>query len=174
MKFFDDNFWWQFLWQFLMTFFDDNFRWQFWWQFLVKIFGDNFWWQFLMTIFYDNFLSLFLMTNFDDNFHFFENGWNFFSSDFWNFFQIFWKSCYLTLDTLIRHWLHCWQLRTTILTITLWPLNKEWRGQHSQFLRCFLSISSVRENLHVCWNWAPTKIASKPSNWLQWHKYHFK
>ena len=21
--------------------------------------------------------------------------------------------------------------------ITLWPLNKEWRGQHSQFLRCF-------------------------------------
>ena len=22
------------------------------------------------------------------------------------------------------------------ITITLWPLNKEWRGQHSQFLRC--------------------------------------
>ena len=34
------------------------------------------------------------------------------------------------------HWSHCWQLRTTILTITLWILNKEWRGQHLQFLRC--------------------------------------
>ena len=38
----------------------------------------------------------------------------------------------------LRHWSHFWQLRTTILTFTLWPLNKEWRGQHSQFLRCFL------------------------------------
>ena len=28
------------------------------------------------------------------------------------------------------------QLRTTISTFTLWPLNKEWQGQHSQFLRC--------------------------------------
>ena len=37
----------------------------------------------------------------------------------------------------LKHWLHFWQLRTTILTFTLWPLNKEWRGQHSQFLRCF-------------------------------------
>ena len=26
---------------------------------------------------------------------------------------------------------------TTILTFTLWPLNKEWWWQHSQFLRCF-------------------------------------
>ena len=38
----------------------------------------------------------------------------------------------------LRHWLHFWQLRTTILTFTLWPLNKEWWWQHSQFLRCFL------------------------------------
>ena len=38
---------------------------------------------------------------------------------------------------LLRHWLFFWQLRTTILTITLWPLKKEWWWQHSQFLRCF-------------------------------------
>ena len=37
---------------------------------------------------------------------------------------------------LLRHWLFFWQLRTTILTITLWPLKKEWWWQHSQFLRC--------------------------------------
>ena len=41
---------------------------------------------------------------------------------------------------LLRHWLHFWQLRTTILTITLWPLKKEWWWQHSQFLRCLLDI----------------------------------
>ena len=39
----------------------------------------------------------------------------------------------------LRHWLHCWQLRTTIWTITLCPLNREWWWQHSQFLRCFVS-----------------------------------
>ena len=38
------------------------------------------------------------------------------------------------------HWL---QLRTTILTTTLWPLNKEWRGQHLQFLRCFFAKPSL-------------------------------
>ena len=37
------------------------------------------------------------------------------------------------------HWLHFWQFRTAILTFTLSPLNKEWRGQHSQFLRCLPS-----------------------------------
>ena len=38
-----------------------------------------------------------------------------------------------TLQTFwpLRHWLHFWQL------ITQWPLNKEWQGQHSQFLQCF-------------------------------------
>ena len=41
----------------------------------------------------------------------------------------------------LRHWLHFWQLRTTILTITLWPLNKEWQGQHLQFLRCFRKLN---------------------------------
>ena len=30
---------------------------------------------------------------------------------------------------------------TTILTFTLWPLNKEWWWQHSQFLRCFYFLS---------------------------------
>ena len=36
----------------------------------------------------------------------------------------------------LRHWWHFWQLRTTIWTIILWPLNTEWWWQHSQFLRC--------------------------------------
>ena len=40
----------------------------------------------------------------------------------------------------LRHWFHFWQLRTTILTFTLWPLNKEWWWQHSQFLRCFPNV----------------------------------
>ena len=52
-------------------------------------------------------------------------------------FQIFWK--FLWPETWhLRHWLHFWQLRTTIWTITLWPLNTEWWWQHSQFLRCFV------------------------------------
>ena len=70
---------------------------------------NNFWRQFLMTI---------LMTDF----------WKFFS----DFLKILWPYTWH-----LRHWLHCWQLRTTLLTITLWPLNKVWQGQHSQFLRCF-------------------------------------
>ena len=52
-------------------------------------------------------------------------------------FQSFWK--FLWPETWhLRHWLHFWQLRTTIWTITLWPLNREWWWQHSQFLRCFI------------------------------------
>ena len=90
-----------------MTIFDDNF----WWQFLMTIFDDNFWWHFLMTIFR-------LLENFQI--------FGFFSSDF---LKILWPDTWH-----LRHWLHCWQLRTTILTITLWPLNKEWQWQHSQ---CF-------------------------------------
>ena len=45
----------------------------------------------------------------------------------------------------LRHWLHFWPLRTTILTFTLWPLNKEWWWQHSQFLRC----SYIRNSTQV-------------------------
>ena len=55
----------------------------------------------------------------------------------------------------LRHWLHFWQLRTTILTFTLWPLNRKWRGQHPQFLRClllwrqnFLNMASTRNIRH--------------------------
>ena len=47
----------------------------------------------------------------------------------------------------LRHWLHCWQLRTTLLTITLWPLNKEWWWKHLQFLRCFYILDLCRVNL---------------------------
>ena len=56
----------------------------------------------------------------------------------------FLKSCDLKLDTWdtdymwhLRHWLHCWQLRTTLLRITLWSWIALRQGQHSQFLRCF-------------------------------------
>ena len=66
-------------------------------------------------------------------------------SDFWKVFrffesvQIFWK--FLWPETWhLRHWLHFWQLRTTIWTIALWPLNTEWWWQHSQFLRCYLLL----------------------------------
>ena len=54
-------------------------------------------------------------------------------------FQIFGK--FLWPETWhLRHWLHFWQLRTTIWTITLWPLNTEWWWQHSQFLRCLFRL----------------------------------
>ena len=80
---------------------------------------DLFFWQFL-TIF-----SIF---------------WQFFNVfRFLGSFQSFWK--FLWPETWhLRHWLHFWQLRTTIWTITLWPLNREWWWQHSQFLRCFLWV----------------------------------
>ena len=59
-------------------------------------------------------------------------------TDFWKFFSDFLKILWpYTWHLRHCHWLHCWQLRTTILTITLLPLNKEWQGQHSQFLGCF-------------------------------------
>ena len=54
--------------------------------------------------------------------------------------------CDLRLDT----WLHLWQLRTTIWTSTLWPLNTEWWWQHSQFLRCFLSSTGWAEWIEFC------------------------
>ena len=57
---------------------------------------------------------------------------------FWLLFHIFGSPRNLWPETWhLRHWFHFWQLRTTILTVTLWPLNKEWWWQHSQFLRCF-------------------------------------
>ena len=49
---------------------------------------------------------------------------------------------------LLRHWLFFWQLRTTILTITLWPLKKERWWQHSQFLRCLHVIQHVWSSLN--------------------------
>ena len=115
--------WWHFI--------DDNFWWQFWWQFLMTIFDDNFWWQFwwqfLMTLFDDHFWWQFLMTIFDD---------------------ILWKLLWHETWHL-RHWLHFWQLRTTIWTITLCPLNIEWWWQHSQFLRCFIWWFGVIHKLSV-------------------------
>ena len=42
-------------------------------------------------------------------------------------------TCDLRLDT----WDTDYISDITILTFTLWPLNKEWWWQHSQFLRCF-------------------------------------
>ena len=82
-----------------------------------------------MTIFLLYFLWQFLMTilRFLENFQMFRI--------FSDFLKILWPDTWH-----LRHWLHCWQLRTTILTITLWPLNKEWGGQHSQLLRCFVSL----------------------------------
>ena len=103
-----------------------------------KIFGKflGFWKIFR---FFENFQIFRLLENFQI-FEKFQIFWKI--SDFlkifrfFESFQIFWK--FLWPETWhLRHWLHCWQLRTTILTITLWPLNKEWRGPHSQFLQCF-------------------------------------
>ena len=109
--------------------------------------------------------SFFMMTIFDNTFW-----WQF--SDFWKiswFFEIlgrftlealitcdtwdtdyidFLKSCD-TWDTAymwhLRHWLHCWQLSTTLLRITLWSWIALRQGQHSQFLRCFETEISVLE-----------------------------
>ena len=78
-----------------------------------------------------------------DNFDIF---WQFLQ--FWHFltimsiFQSFWR--FLWPETWhLRHWLHFWQLRRTIWTITLWSLNTEWWWQHSQFLPCFLSSGNI-------------------------------
>ena len=90
-----------------------------------------------------------LMTIFDNFFYNFWQFWQIFGKHLRfaeNFqiadFQIFWK--FLWPETWhLRHWLHFWQLRTTIWTITLWPLNIEWWWQHSQFLRCFKYLSQI-------------------------------
>ena len=42
-----------------------------------------------------------------------------------------------------------------LITISLWPLNKEWQGQHSQFLRCLYnykwSSGWIRSGERVKW-----------------------
>ena len=97
MTIFDDNFWWQLLMTFL-TIFDNLTIWQF-WQFLT-----------IWTYFWKTFKICRILSDFRKVFRFFES------------FQIFWK--FLWPETWhLRHWLHFWQLRTTIWTITLWPLN---------------------------------------------------
>ena len=57
--------------------------------------------------------SFFMMTIFDNTFW-----WQFSISILENFqiFEILWPETWH-----LRHWLHCWQLRTTLLRITLWP-----------------------------------------------------
>ena len=109
------------------------------WQFF-----DNFWqvwiffWQLLKFIdifdnFFDKFLQFLIIFTILIIFECFLICGKF--SDFWGIFQSFWN--FLWPETWhLRHWLHFWQLRTTIWTITLWPLNREWWWQHSQFLRC--------------------------------------
>ena len=92
-----------------------------------------------MTIF-DNFYNFDIFWQFWQFFTIFDNFWMFLDLRkvfrFLGSFQSFWK--FLWPETWhLRHWLHFWQLRTTIWTITLWPLNREWWWQHSQFLRCF-------------------------------------
>ena len=145
-----------------MTIFDDNFL----WQILMTIFHANVLWQFSMTIFDDywepEFMTIFLIWQLRETLDNIRNSCSdwvtepLLISDLWTKFrllekfQIFGKDNDIKRTPLksnpwdswpetwhLRHWLHFWQLRTTILTFTLWPLNKEWRGQHSQFLRCF-------------------------------------
>ena len=42
----------------------------------------------------------------------------------------------------LRNWTHFWQLNIHCdPEHSQWPLDKEWQGQHSQFLRCFTSTS---------------------------------
>ena len=82
--------------------------------FMMTIFDNTFWWQF------SDFLKFFW---------FFEILWHFtlealITCDTWyTDYTDFLKSCD-TWDTAymwhLRHWLHCWQLRTTLLRITLW------------------------------------------------------
>ena len=69
------------------------------------------------------------------------------------------ETCNLRLRHL-RHWFPFLQ-RTTILTFTLWPLGKAWRGQHSQFLRCLLLLLSFL-TLRSPPGWKPS-LAWKPS-----------
>ena len=40
----------------------------------------------------------------------------------------------------LRHWFDFWQLRTTISTFTLWPLNKEWQGTAFAILAMFSNV----------------------------------
>ena len=85
-------------------------------------------WQFLQFL---QFLSVF---KFAENFQIF--------GEFSEFLKVFvtWD---MTLETLVTFL----KLRTTIWTITLWPLNREWWWQHSQFLRCFYIIYTI-----IPWN----------------------
>ena len=85
---------------------------------------------------------------------------------------IFWEfSNFLKPETWhLRHWLHFWQLRTTIWTITLWHLNREWWWQHSQFLQCLKSTLNCLSCLHEILMNILTKsycsISVKSKKWL--------
>ena len=87
---------------------------------------------------------------------------------------------------LLRHWLFFWQLRTTILTITLWPLKKEWWWQHSQFLRCFgldfpFPLLSISQNLEFCIydfhfeKYLTAETGNPTQKWQSWiQNFHFE
>ena len=66
--------------------------------------------------------------------------------DTWDTDYIEFLKSWDTWDTAYMwHGLHCWQLRTTSLRITLWSWIALRQGQHSQFLRCFETEISVLE-----------------------------
>ena len=65
---------------------------------------------------------------------------------FHHFFEILWPEnwhlrlwLHVTLETLIT----LLTIENKIWTITLWPLNREWWWQHSQFLRCYYYYLSL-------------------------------
>ena len=146
-----------------MTIFDDTF----WWQFLMTTFDDIFWWHFLMTIFNDNFWK-FLLTNltiFDKFYHFWQ---------FWIFsaiFDILWKFWTILINFGQFWWLRqsfakwkdspgdsTFETLSTILTIeNLNSVNHSYltincdTGQHSQFLRCFITrdVKKVTPKMYV-------------------------
>ena len=56
-------------------------------------------------------------------------------------------------------------------TITLWLLKKEWRGQHSQFLRCVMAIFDdiFYDNFDDSF-WWQFKMTIFDDNWNQKHQ----
>ena len=61
--------------------------------------------------------------------------------------EFLWPGAWLTLKTLSN---------------TLWPLNREWSWQHSQFLRCFMTIFDDIETIFDNWKDSTGDLTFEP------------
>ena len=102
---------------------------------VMTIFYAKFWRQFWQFVW-----NFFTISKILTVLNVFYNSWQFWQ--FWMFSEF--SKVFVT-----------WGMTLKTLTNTLWPLNKEWSWQHSQFLRCFMTNFDDIETIFDNWKDSP-------------------